>query len=148
MLATLLLAGIYPAITLSSFKPLEAMKGRLSGMGNTGSFRKVLVVIQFSFSIILISSTIIIGKQLKYIRERNLGYDRENVFSFWMHNMNDHYDAAKAELLKAPGIAGVTECAVDIINTYSGSNGIDWDGKTADQQAFSIIQLPVERNFL
>jgi putative ABC transport system permease protein len=148
LLVTLLLAGVYPAITLSSFKPLEAMKGKLSGLGSKGNFRKVLVVIQFSFSIILISSTIIIGKQLKYIREKNLGYDRENVFSFWMHNMNDHYDAAKAELQKTPGITGITECGVDIINTSSGSNGIDWDGKTPGQMAFSIIQLPVERNFL
>ena len=148
MLATLLLAGIYPAITLSSFKPLEAMKGKLSGIGSKGSFRKVLVVVQFSFSIMLITSTIIIGKQLKYIREKNLGYNKENVFSFWMHNMNDHYDAAKAELVKVPSITGITECAVDIINTSSGSTDIDWDGKTAEQQSFGIIQLPVERNFL
>jgi len=148
MLATLLLAGIYPAITLSSFKPLEAMKGKLSGIGSKGNFRKVLVVVQFSFSIVLITSTIIISKQLKYIREKNLGYNKENVFSFWMHNMNDHYNAAQAELLKVPGITGITECAVDIINTYSGSTAIDWDGKRADQQSFGIIQLPVERNFI
>jgi len=148
MLATLLLAGIYPAITLSSFKPLEAMKGKLSGIGSKGNFRKVLVVVQFSFTIILITSTIIISKQLKYIREKNLGYNKENVFSFWMHNMNDHYDAAQAELLKVPGITGITECAADIIDTYSGSTAIDWDGKRADQQSFGIIQLPIERNFL
>ncbi|MES1220509.1 MAG: ABC transporter permease [Bacteroidota bacterium] len=148
MLATLLLAGIYPAITLSSFKPLEAMKGKLSGIGSKGSFRKVLVVVQFSFTIILITCTIIIGKQLKYIRERNLGYNKENVFTFWMHNMNDHYEAAQAELLKVPGITGITESAVDIIDTYSGSTAIDWDGKRPDQQSFGIIQLPVERNFI
>ena len=82
MLATLLLAGIYPAITLSSFKPLQALKGKLSGIGSKGNFRKVLVVVQFSFSILLITSTIIIGKQLKYIREKNLGYNKENVLAF------------------------------------------------------------------
>jgi len=148
LLTTVLLAGIYPAVTLSSFKPLEAMKGKLSGIGSKGNFRKVLVVVQFSFTIILITSTIIIGKQLKYIREKNLGYDKENVFTFWMHNMNDHYDAAVAELQKVPGITGITECGVDITNTGSGSTDIDWDGKRADQLSFSILQLPVERNFL
>jgi putative ABC transport system permease protein len=148
MLTTLLLAGIYPAITLSSFKPLEAMKGKLSGVGSKSNFRKVLVVVQFSFSIILIISTIIIGKQLKYIREKNLGYDKQNVFSFWGRNINEHYDAAVAELLKEPGILGVTECAQSIINTSSGSTSIDWDGKRADQQSFAICQLPIERNFL
>ena len=148
LLATLLLAGIYPAITLSSFKPLEAMKGKLSGIGSKGSFRKVLVVVQFSFSIMLITSTIIISKQLKYIREKNLGYDKENVFSFWMRNINSHYDAAVAELLKQPGILGVTESGIDIISTYSGSQDVNWDGKRADQQSFGIFQMPVERNFL
>ncbi len=148
MLATLLLAGIYPAITLSSFRPLEAMKGKLSGIGSKGSFRKVLVVVQFSFSIMLITSTIIIGKQLKYIRERNLGYDKQNVFSFWMRNINDHYDAAVAELLKQPGILGVTESGANIISHFSGSTDVDWDGKRADQQSFGIFQMPIERNFL
>ena len=148
MLATMLLAGIYPAITLSSFKPLEAMKGKLSGIGSKGGFRKVLVVVQFSFSIMLIVSTIIIGKQLKYIREKNLGYDKQNVFSFWMRNINGHYDAAVAELLKQPGVLGVTESGVDIINSGTGSSDIDWDGKRPDQQTFNIGQMPVERNFL
>lgn len=148
MLLTLLLAGIYPAITLSSFKPLEALKGRLSGIGSKGNFRKVLVVVQFSFSILLITSTIIISKQLKYIREKNLGYDKENVFSFWMDDIRSHYDAAVTELLQQPSISGVTESGVDIINSSSGSSDIDWDGKRTDQQSFTIIQMPVERNFL
>jgi ABC-type antimicrobial peptide transport system permease subunit len=147
LLATLLLAGIYPAITLSSFKPLEAMRGKLSGIGNKGSFRKVLVVVQFSFSIILIVSTIIIGQQLKYIRERNLGYDKENVFSFWMRNIDKHYDAVKTDLMKQPGILGVTESGVDIIDTHSGTSDVNWDGKRADQQTFTIAQMPVEHNF-
>ncbi len=148
MLATLLLAGIYPAITLSSFKPLEGMKGKISGIGNKSNFRKVLVVVQFGFSILLITSTIIIGKQLKYIREKNLGYDKQNVFSFWLRNINGHYNAAVDELLQQPGISGVTESGADIINNSSGSSAIDWDGKRTDQQSFTIIQMPIERNFL
>ncbi len=124
LLATLLLAGIYPAITLSSFK------------------------VQFSFSILLITSTIIIGKQLKYIREKNLGYDKQNVFNFQLHNMSSHYDAVAAELLKQPGITGVTGSGADIINNSSGSSDVNWDGKRADQQSFTIIQMPVERNFM
>jgi putative ABC transport system permease protein len=148
LIATLLLAGIYPAVTLASFKPLEAMKGKLSGIGSKGNFRKVLVVAQFSFSIMLITSTIIIGKQLKYIREKNLGYNKENVFSLWMRNIDNHYEAVKAELLQQPGILGVTESGVDIINSGTGSSDADWDGKRPDQQTFTIGQMPVERNFL
>ncbi len=77
-----------------------------------------------------------------------MGYDKENVFSFWMGNINGHYDAAVAELMQQPGISGVTESGVDIINSSSGSSDIDWDGKRTDQQSFTIIQMPVERNFL
>ena len=105
-------------------------------------------MVQFSFSIMLITSTIIIGKQLKYIREKNLGYDKENVFSIWMRNINNHYEAAKAELLQQPGILGVTESGVDIINSGTGTSDVDWDGKRPDQQTFTIGQMPVERNFL
>jgi len=148
LLATFLLAGIYPAITLSSFKPLEAMKGKLSGLGSKGNFRKVLVVIQFTFSIILIVSTIIISSQLKYIREKNLGYDKENLFSIDMRAIGDHYDAAKAELLKQPGILGVTESGGDILNWGSSTGDADWDGKSPSQSSFLINQLPVQRNFL
>lgn len=148
MLATLLLAGIYPAITLSSFKPLEAMKGRLNAVASKGNLRKMLVVVQFSFSIMLIASTIIIGKQLKYIRETNLGYNKENIFSFSMRNINKHYDAAVNELLQQPGILGVTGSGADIINNSSGTSDINWKGKRSDQQSFTIIQMPVERNFL
>jgi len=147
LLATMLLAGIYPAITLSSFKPLEAMKGKLSGIGSKSNFRKILVVVQFSFSIMLITSTIIIGKQLKYIREKNLGYDKENVFSFWMRDIDKHYEAAKAQLLKQPGILGVTESGIDIISNSTGTVDVSWDGKRQDQQTFTIGQMPVEKNF-
>jgi putative ABC transport system permease protein len=147
LLATLLLAGIYPAIMLSSFKPLEVLKGRLSGFGTKNNFRKVLVVVQFSFSIMLITGTIIIGQQLKYIREKNLGYDKENVFSFWMRDIDKHYATAKAELLAQPGILGVTESGVDIINSGTGTSDVSWDGKRPDQQTFTIGQMPVERDF-
>lgn len=148
LLATLLLAGIYPALMLSSFKPLEAMKGKVAGMGKNAGFRKALVIVQFSFSIILITSTIIIGRQLKYVRDKNLGYDKENVLAITMRpDINDHYEAIKARLLKQPGVLGVTAAGRDIMNNYGSKTGdADWDGKTAAQSAFLLNQLPVERD--
>ncbi|WP_153797271.1 ABC transporter permease [Foetidibacter luteolus] len=148
LLATMLLAGIYPALSLSSFKPLEAMKGKLSGLGSKVAFRKVLVVVQFSFSIMLIVGTIIIGNQLKYIRQKNLGYNKENLLYFGMRNITEHYDAAKAELLKQPGVVAVTASGADIMNAWSSTGDADWDGKTAAQQTFVINQISAERNFL
>jgi putative ABC transport system permease protein len=147
-LLTLAMAGIYPAITLSSFRPLEAMKGRLSGLGKNIAFRKILVVIQFTFSILLIVSTIVIGKQLKYIREKNLGYDKENILSFNMGEINKHLDVAKAELNSQPGILGVTATGQDILNIGSSTVDADWDGKTPQQQSFIINQIPVDKDFI
>lgn len=147
LVTTFILAGIYPAITLSSFKPLEAIKGKISGLGSKGGFRKVLVTIQFTFSIILIVSTIIIGKQLHYIRQKNLGYDKENIITVNMGEINSHYDAAKAGLLKQPGILAVTAAGADILNTGSSTGDADWDGKQAGQ-TFIINQMSVERDFI
>src|SRR4029079_11059245 len=129
ILGTLLVSSIYPAILLSSFQPIKALKGKMSAGISNAVFRKVLVVIQFAFSVILITGTIIIGNQLKYIRSKQLGYDKENVLSLWTINMTPHFDAIKSELLKQPGISNVTWASVNII-TYGGQTGDNsWDGK-------------------
>src|SRR5688572_20574692 len=99
IVGSLALASIYPALLLSSFKPLEALRGKLSiGIGKA-SFRKVLVVTQFVFSAGLIIATIVISSQLKYMREKDLGFDKECVFSFGLtKEVSEHYEAAKTEL--------------------------------------------------
>lgn len=148
LIATLVLAGIYPAITLTNFRPIEALKGKISGFGKNTTLRKVLVIIQFTFSLILIISTFIIGKQLKYIREKKLGFDKENIISVNMNAIRDHYDAAKAELLGQPGVTAITSSGDDIMNSYSSSADTEWDGKSQEQETFMIAQNPVEQNFL
>lgn len=73
-----LLAGIYPALVLSSFKPIQVLKGRLK-VGSMGFFRRALIVGQFVASIIMIIGTITIGKQLNYLRTKDLGFNKEHV---------------------------------------------------------------------
>jgi putative ABC transport system permease protein len=73
-----LIAGIYPSLVLSNFKPIQVLKGNLK-VGNMGIFRKALVVGQFVASIMMIIGTLTINQQLDYIRTKNLGYDREHV---------------------------------------------------------------------
>lgn len=133
LLGTLTASSIYPALLLSSFEPLKALKGRVTlGIGNA-AFRRVLVVLQFSVSIVLIIGTLIIGGQLKYIREKNLGYDKENVLSFSMRNkMISQYDVIKNELQKNPAVLGVTRAGRDIITGGSSTGDNDWDGKPAN----------------
>jgi putative ABC transport system permease protein len=74
-----LIAGIYPAIVLSGFRPIEVLKGKLKAGGSMNLFRRALVVSQFVASIIMIICTITIGKQLNYLRTKDLGYNKEHL---------------------------------------------------------------------
>jgi len=147
ILGTLLVSSIYPAILLSSFQPVKALKGKMSAGISNAVFRKVLVVIQFAFSVILITGTIIIGNQLKYIRSKQLGYDKENVLSLWTINMTPHFDAIKSELLKQPGISNVTWASMNIVN-YGGQTGDNsWDGKE-NGETLMLSPMNVDKDFI
>jgi putative ABC transport system permease protein len=146
IIATLVASSIYPAILLSSFKPISALKGQVSGMGNA-TFRKVLVVCQFAFSIGLIIGTLIINKQLNFIRSKDLGYEKEHVFAIQMHGMQDHYEAIKAELLTHNEIKGVTSGNNSVVNSGSTTGDTDWDGKPADQ-SLMIHPFNIDKDFI
>jgi len=134
IIGALAIASIYPALQLSSFKPLQALRGKVSaGIGNT-FFRKTLVITQFVFSVGLIIATIVISRQLRYTREKDLGFDKEYVFAFGLRKeMHGHFEAVRNELLKQPGISGVAS----INGTVTGVNGTTsdtyWEGKEADR---------------
>ncbi|MDN5287821.1 MAG: Macrolide export ATP-binding/permease protein MacB [Mucilaginibacter sp.] len=144
---TLIVSSIYPALLLSSFEPLKALKGKVSaGMGDV-TFRKILVVTQFTFSVILIIGTIVITNQLSFIRSKQLGYDKSHVLAFWMRDMAKHYDAVKAELLKQPGILGVTRSNSNIVSIGGLSGDTDWDGKAANQ-TFIVHPMAIDKDFM
>ncbi|QEM13579.1 ABC transporter permease [Mucilaginibacter rubeus] len=145
--ATLVLSSIYPALLLSSFEPLKALKGKISNSIGDVLFRKILVVVQFTFSVVLIIGTIVITGQLNYIRSKNLGYDKSHVFGLWMRDMKGHYDAVKAELLKQPGVEAVTRSTGNIVNNGGISGDTDWDGK-ATGQTFIVHPQGIDKDFI
>lgn len=144
---TLLASSIYPALLLSAFDPLKALKGRISNALADVLFRKILVVMQFVFSVVLIASTILVTRQLHYMRNKNLGYDKEQVFGVGMRDMKVHYEAVKAELMKQPGVENVTRSMGNImwLGNITGSN--DWDGKEPNS-TFIAYPVAVDHNFL
>jgi putative ABC transport system permease protein len=144
---TLALSSIYPALLLSSFEPLKALKGKISAGLGDALFRKILVVTQFVFSIVLIIGTMVITGQLNYIRQKNLGYDKENVISFWMRDMASHYDAVKAELLKQPGVLAVTRSNQNIVRFGGFTGWLDWDGKDPKQNMM-IHPIAVDKDMV
>jgi putative ABC transport system permease protein len=145
--ATLVASSIYPALLLSSFDPLTALKSRLSISRGDTVFRKMLVVIQFASSVILIIGTLVINRQLNYIRHKDLGYDKSHVFSFWMRDMRPFYESVKGEMLGLSGVKGVTASTNSIISLGGISGDNDWDGKEANQ-TFIVHPIAVDKDFL
>lgn len=124
-----ILAGSYPALVLASFKPIESLKGKLKvGKGGT-FFRKALVVFQFSISVILIISVVVIVEQMNYVRNINLGYDKEQtmVVRFDNIDISKKKNQFKNELLALP--------AVENISMMSGEPGGFHDTYSFDAQA-------------
>lgn len=144
---TLIISSIYPAILLSSFQPLNALKGKVNTRISDAAFRKVLVVIQFSFSMILITGTIVIGNQLSYIRSKYLGYDREHVLTSNIIHMKDHLQAIKSDLLNQPGIQRVTAAGGNIV-WHLGQTGSNWWEGKEEGETMMVSPISIDKDFI
>ena len=148
IIGTLAAASIYPALLLSAFRPMEVLKGKFSfGVSNT-AFRKILVVTQFTCSVGLIAATLVISKQLKFIRDMDLGFDKEQIFTFSMHDeMHNHFDAIRNELLQTPGVYGIATAWSGLAGTNATTGDTWWDGKD-QSRTFLIHPTGVDENFI
>jgi putative ABC transport system permease protein len=135
---TTFIAGIYPSVFLSSFKPVNILKGELSTGVRSGLFRKILVIFQFTLSVFLIIGTIVIYKQLIYMRNIDLGFNKEHVLYIYLRgDIKNNYYTLKEELLKNPLVKGVSATMHTPTHIGSNSGGADWDGK--DPELSSLI---------
>ncbi|NJL13998.1 MAG: hypothetical protein HC913_13990 [Microscillaceae bacterium] len=116
------------------------LKGTFRTIRTTLSARKLLVVVQFSFSIGLIISTIVIYHQIRHAQTRDRGYNQENlVFHFFMGDIDEKYDLIKAELLNQNIATAVCKTNAPISRAYSNSWGLEWKGKTGGAHYFDQL---------
>jgi ABC-type antimicrobial peptide transport system permease subunit len=130
IVATGLIAGIYPAFFLSSFKPVAVLKGTFKKAHATINPRKVLVVLQFTFAVILIISTIIVTQQIKHAQSRETGYKSEQLVYHWITgDLAKNYSSIKNELISSGVATSVTRTSSPITEGAGDTYDFEWKGK-------------------
>jgi len=129
MMLTGIISGSYPAFFLSRFKTIPALKGQLGNLATSILFRKSLVVFQFVVTVVMIAGSFIIYRQLQYTRQKDLGFHKDQVLTFHIHDrqVRSQVAAIKTQLLQSPLIQGAAVAGNPIGNNNLGSHGFRFE---------------------
>jgi putative ABC transport system permease protein len=132
-LVTGLVSGSYPALVLSAFKPAVVLKGTFSAGAKGAWFRRVLVVIQFAVTSVLVICTYIVYQQFQHLQSAGVGYNRENLVRVKMDpELQPRYQAFSSALLEHPDIVEVTRATHSLAGVYWNGSNWEWEGKTTE----------------
>ena len=147
-LLTGLLSGSYPALFLSSFKPVKVLKGNNIRGKKTLHSRQILVVVQFVFATCLILSSILIYKQISYIKNRPVGYAQNGVLEFDMEgSMYKQFENFRRDAVNSGAVVDGAATSISIANTNGSTWGVTWPGQLAGEDKIPIDQIAVSYHF-
>lgn len=139
-------AGIYPAVVLSAFKPVRVLRSDPSDSSQGGRLRKVLVVMQFSLSIIFIFCIVVMSKQIRYMQEKDLGFDRDRVVVYTPKADIEKVRVIADEISKVPGASMVSVGSSVPINMGNWSTYNEWDGNLSGK-SLKFHKMQVDDNY-
>jgi len=148
LVITTLLAGSYPALYLSALRPVRAIREQSDQRRGSGLLRKILVVFQFTLAVILITGALVATRQLTFMRNADLGYNKHNLLHIALRgNLNQEYETLKQTFLEHPAVLSATASMQPPYRIGSNSSGINWEGKDPELDVL-VSFTGVHHNFI
>ncbi len=137
------ISGSYPAIYLSGLRPIHSLKGKLNSKHSDFWIRKGLVITQFSVSTTLLLAVFIISKQVNYVQNADIGFEKDQIISFKKEGeLNEGDEAFLLEIKNIPGVSSASHMWGDLFNQISGGSGFQWKGQKEEESKiqFSFVE--------
>ena len=144
-----LVSGSYPALYISGLKPVEIFKGKLKQSFNDLNIRRALVVFQFSLSIILIVSVLVVYAQIQFIQNKNLGFNKDNVIVFDKDgDIEKNMETFLTEVKNIPGVMNVSNMDGNLIGNYGYTTSVKWPGDDQDNNPIRFGEIIVGKDWM